>query len=138
MLGAVELDEFKAVLKACEDAYLRITLLGYKTVGRGSAFKPKLSVGWLEALKEIKSLRVGIDTVLVDTFWDELITCVNPRLMTRYEGQFSCYIDAVAKTINTSSYAEHEALKMGADKYNMDIAKSYAMLPHEVPSDARR
>lgn len=138
VLGAVDLDEFKAVLKACDDAYLRITLLGYKTVGRGSAFKPKLSVGWLEALKEVEGLKVGIDTVLVDTFWDELITCVNPRLMTRYEGQFSCYIDAVAKTINTSSYAEHKALNLGASKYDMDIAKTYALLPHEVPSDVRR
>jgi len=133
VVGVVDADEFKAVLEACADAHFPITLLGYKMVGRGPAFSPKTSSAWLNIVKEVcerRSLRVGIDTALADDHWDDLKNAgISEWLLTRIEGQFSCYIDAVAKTINTSSYTTRAGSPMGDLQF--DIPALYADLPHQ-------
>lgn len=102
------------ILRECANSGLRITLLGYKTTGRGKAFGEKPSSKWLNIVRDVckeKYLRVGIDTVLADKHWDDLIKVGVPSYcMTRYEGKYSCYIDAVNNTIGPSSYCAVEKM----------------------------
>ena len=116
VVGVVEEEVFRDVLLACAENHFPITLLGYKMVGRGPEFGAKPSSKWLSVVRDVcdeKHLCVGIDTALADRHWDDLIDAgVDPLLMTRVEGQFSCYIDAVARTINTSSYTDTPGLRI--------------------------
>jgi hypothetical protein len=114
-------DQFRDVLLACAEARIPITLLGYKQVGRGPAFGARPSDRWLEIVARVCEdhyLMVGIDTALADRHWDALLAAgVPPHCLTRVEGQFSCYVDAVARTIDTSSYADRPGTPIpdGAD-----------------------
>jgi organic radical activating enzyme len=122
VIGTANEEEFREILLACSKHMLPITLLGYKQVGRGPGFKLKPSSKWLEIISEVlkkKYIRIGIDTALADAHWDELIKAgVKEKFMTRKEGQFSCYIDAVEKTINTSSYTNDHGIPM-SNEYNV-------------------
>lgn len=132
VVGVAGEDEFRDILLACAEHHFPITLLGYKMVGRGPEFGAKPSSRWLTVVKEIcetKYLRVGIDTALADRHWDDLIAVGVPSCcMTRLEGQYSCYIDAVAKTINTSSYTDKPGLPIH-NLHNTNIADLYRSLP---------
>lgn len=132
VVGVAEEEEFRKILMACAEHHFQLTLLGYKMVGRGPEFGAKPSSKWLDIVKEVceeKYLRVGIDTALADRHWDDLIAAGVPsHCMTRVEGQFSCYIDAVTRTINTSSYTDKPGLDIG-NVYRQDIAELYQALP---------
>lgn len=107
-------EQFRALLIAAAESKLRITLLGFKTTGRGSAFGVRPAAGWLSVLADVcakQYLRVGIDTVLADRYWDALLKAGVPAwCMTRHEGAFSCYIDAVTKQLGPSSYCDETAM----------------------------
>lgn len=122
-------ENLEGVLRACAEHHLRVTLLGYKTAGRGDAFGEKPSAGWLEVVKRVAKethLHIGIDTALADKWWDALIKAGVPEwCMTRKEGAFSCYIDAVKGTIARSSY-EGEGVKL--DAYYEDVCEKFAAL----------
>lgn len=122
VIGTASEEEFRNILFACSSHMFPITLLGYKQVGRGPGFKVKPSSKWIDIISEVKKkkyIRIGVDTALADVHWDELIKAgVNDKFMTRKEGQFSCYIDAVEKTINTSSYTNDHGIPMNSE-YNI-------------------
>lgn len=109
VVGVADEKEFRAILNACAENGIPLTLLGYKMVGRGPSFGTKPNSKWLDIVASIakkKYMRVGIDTALADRHWDDLLKAgVPPYLMTRKEGQFSCYIDAVERKIDVSSYS---------------------------------
>jgi len=132
IVGVVEEYEFLKVLMACTKHRLPLTLLGYKDVGRGPEFGRKPEAKWLDILSDFCSTNwmcVGIDTALVDRYWDQLVEKgISKRLMTREEGQFSCYIDAVDKTMNTSSYNNKPGVSI-PDIYSTDIIALYRDLP---------
>jgi len=69
---------------------------------------------WLQIVASLckkKGLQVGIDTALADEHWQHLLAAGVPEwCMTRKEGQFSCYIDAVAGKIGPSSYCDPEQM----------------------------
>lgn len=132
VVGVVDEAEFREILTTCAENHLPITLLGYKQVGRGPKFGTKPSSKWFEIVSEIAEkqyLRVGIDTALADRHWDDLMTAgIKKQFLTRKEGQFSCYIDAVQKTMNVSSYTEAPGVPI-ASIYETDIAALYRSLP---------
>lgn len=109
VVGVAAEKEFRAILNACSEHGITLTLLGYKMVGRGPSFGTKPSSRWLDivaAVTKKKYLRVGIDTALADRHWNDLIRAGVPAyMMTRKEGQFSCYIDAVERKMHVSSYS---------------------------------
>lgn len=122
---------FKELLTACAEEHIPLTLLGYKTVGRGKSLLAKDYSWWLDVVLAVgkeKYLRVGIDTALAAQYVEQLHAARIPsRLFEVKEGAFSMYIDAVTKTAGPSSYAPE---KMGALAfgYGMDeeITKSFA------------
>lgn len=133
VVGVVDEEAFRDVLLACAEHSFPITLLGYKMVGRGPEFGARPSSRWLSVVRDVceaKYLRVGIDTALADRHWDDLIAAgVKPHMMTRVEGQYSCYIDAVARTINTSSYTDTPGIVFDDHVSKTDIGRLYRALP---------
>lgn len=89
-----------------------VLFLGYKTVGFGNKFQPnkftKEEVSTI--VKACKKL--SVDTAFVDAYGDILQECgVKASLIASPEGKFSCYIDAVEKTMAPSSYVKKDEMK---------------------------
>lgn len=109
VVGTTDEEGFKALLLACHAQHLPVTLLGYKTVGRGLMYQPK-AFDWVKVVADLvkdKHLRVGIDTVLADTSYQALMDAGVPDwCVTRYEGKFSAYIDAVEQKMGPSSFCK--------------------------------
>jgi hypothetical protein len=135
VIGVAEEPEFRKILNICAKNCLPVTLLGYKQVGRGPQFGVKSSAKWLKIVSAVAAkhpwFRIGIDTALADRHWDELLEAGVPeQCLTRTEGQFSCYVDAVAQTLNTSSYTKNPGITI-QDIYQTDLAAIYRDLPRE-------
>lgn len=109
VVGTEDEASFKALLLACHEAHLPVTLLGYKTVGRGLMYQPK-AFDWVKVVADVvkdKHLRIGIDTVLADTSYQALKDAGVPEwCVTRQEGKFSAYIDAVEGKMGPSSFCK--------------------------------
>lgn len=109
VVGTEDEASFKALLLACHEAHLPVTLLGYKTVGRGLMYQPK-AFDWVKVVADVvkgKHLRIGIDTVLADTSYQALMDAGVPDwCVTRREGKFSAYIDAVEGKMGPSSFCK--------------------------------
>lgn len=120
------------LLKRCQKEGFRCVLLGYKTTGRGSsapAQVPSKGVSWAKWLvdrmeafpSECPSL--GVDTVIASELaaLEDVSPSMRRRLswrLTTKEGQFSCYIDGVKRTMAPSSFLapeqEHETKALEA------------------------
>jgi MoaA/NifB/PqqE/SkfB family radical SAM enzyme len=114
VMGTTNLEVLKDILIESANKNLNITLLGYKTVGRGDSFIPENYDGWMDVLREVKKsllkegkyLQVSIDTALAAQYKEELEDMgVNLKTFHTTEGNFSLYIDAVNKTMGPSSYS---------------------------------
>lgn len=126
VMGSTAIFEYKRILEACRNKGLRVTLLGYKTDGRGSEFKPKPYDDWLTVLSDVAKkygLHVGIDTALATQFEQELKDADVPSWCYEIqEGKFSMYIDAVTKTMARSSYGQ-DLVKRSIDLKDKGRAK---------------
>jgi hypothetical protein len=113
ILDAHPMKDFVAVLKALENSYgTPLTLLGYKSTGRGGK-TPHRNAGWLSKVlgKKEKHPAIGIDTVIAQQYADELeLAKIDQRLYYKEEGRFSMYIDAVEKKFGKSSFVEPEEM----------------------------
>lgn len=122
---------FEDMLRRCEEHYLRLTLLGYKPIGRGSTFKPHDYSTWFESVKKMadqhKCPSLSIDTLLAQQWLPSLVAAGVPKWLYHLEeGKFSMYIDAVDKVCGPSSYdGPRIPLK---DGYHMDeeLLRAYA------------
>lgn len=119
VVGTTDDAEFRHLLLACVKEELPITLLGYKTVGRGLMYTPTL-FDWVSIVADVVKehhVRIGIDTTLVDTSYASLLAAGVPDwCLTRYEGKFSCYIDAVSGKMGPSSFCadkQYSPLNLG-------------------------
>lgn len=132
VMGATAtLRDFQDVLYACGDAEFPITLLGYKTTGRGLEHGERaVEPAWLKVVKDAvaqRHMRIGIDTVLVDRWWDALLKAGVPEwALTRKEGAFSCYVDAVARTVHASSFTDKPGLPLKTSATVDDFQAAYA------------
>lgn len=111
VLGSTTLSEYRKILEECYKHGVQVTLLGYKTNGRGNSFTVYPHSKWLEVIKDLISkgvyIRVGIDTAVVQQFERTIALAGIPtHLYHINEGKFSCYIDAVNGKIAPSSYAD--------------------------------
>lgn len=124
--------DFGSILNSCGYANLPVTLLGYKTTGRGLAHGEKpLQPMWIKevqgAMKAYPGLRIGIDTVLVDRWWDALLAAGVPKwALTRKEGRFSCYVDAVAGKLHASSFTGTDGVPLKPGATVDEFAQAYA------------
>ena len=126
VMGTVEKEEFRSIVQwykgnRYNGSVQGLTLLGYKTTGRGSDFTPIDYSWWIEIVNEIAGdgrIRIGIDTVLVDADEKALIdTGISPIFITDREGKFSCYYDAVNMKMGPSSFCDE------SEMVAMNIAK---------------
>lgn len=133
VVGSTDEDGFRALLLACHKAKLPVTLLGYKTVGRGLMYQPK-AFDWVSVVRDVvkaKYLRVGVDTVLADTGYQALRDAGVPEwCITRREGKFSAYIDAVEGKMGPSSFCKKSEyskvdLTEGFDALSDTITKTF-------------
>jgi hypothetical protein len=108
VLGVTSEQTFKEILQVAKKTYVPLTLLGYKTTGRGSAFKPYDYSDWWTHVKDVYGDWLGnlsIDTKLaVD--WANGLKQMDVSELSYHteEGKFSCYIDAIGGTISPSSF----------------------------------
>lgn len=119
VIGVVNDYMFAKILKTAHFYGFKVTLLGFKTTGRGSEFLKNKKIdhsGWIKEVKELVNQRqcpsIGIDTCLIQLCEEELKKNKIPKYVyTVYEGKFSCYIDAVNLTMGPSSFCQPEEMK---------------------------
>jgi hypothetical protein len=115
VMGVVSESDLEGIFRIAAPLGIRVTLLGYKRVGRGKNHLP-YTYDWLPGLIR-KAKRggwlpwVSIDTVLADDMWDKLMELGVPRVtLDRKDGLFSMYIDAVEDRAGPASYLPTEPL----------------------------
>lgn len=123
VMGSGTLDNLKNVIIAANKIGCRITLLGYKTTGRGNKVKPYDYSEWVPFIKELMEeyyLHLGVDTALALEYEDQLKEMgVNRLTYNTQEGKFSCYIDAVNLTVAPSSYCNGDNVhQLPKSQYN--------------------
>jgi hypothetical protein len=107
VLGSTPLDVFKGIVKAAK-AFDNITLLGWKTTGRGRDVAPHDYTDWLNIVKK-KFYTVGIDTCVAQRHEDLIKSAgIHECLYSLQEGQQSMYIDAVLQRAGASSFVEDD------------------------------
>jgi hypothetical protein len=102
--------QLESVIRECAKHRVHLTLLGFKTIGRGNGFKRYDNSKWLEIIKKVNKeipycLSIGVDTALVQQC-EEQIKEFPSWMYHKEEGTFSWYIDAVTKHMGPSSYHE--------------------------------
>jgi hypothetical protein len=105
VIGTGSDDDLRGVFEKAE--YDRVTLLGYKTNGRGKTFQARLDQDWITITNQCRLYKFGIDTALARQWSMELKRLKIPlNTWHTEEGKFSCYVDAVQKTVAPSSYCD--------------------------------
>jgi MoaA/NifB/PqqE/SkfB family radical SAM enzyme len=117
VMGVGTEQDFKDVLKAAREGWIEVTLLGYKTNGRGHLVTPKSNGNWVQYVTDLHAKnqcpKLGIDTKLAQVSSKELEEAkISKKLYHTEEGKFSMYIDAVNGLIAPSSYCEAEEMQM--------------------------
>jgi hypothetical protein len=129
VMGSTPLDELASIIKAAGKDHLRVTLLGYKTNGRGAQFRPHDYSGWLPVVQKARDKHwtaIGIDTALAADFGPQLKKAgVDSLYYTTQEGKFSAYIDAVEKKIGPSSYCDPMLMRpLSTERYSSDMERA--------------
>lgn len=108
--GCVSNDELDGILDVWP-RYLRVTVLGYKQQGHGADLQPSGMVG-ADMLRRVceHGWNVAIDTAMARHLGPEAISEFSAAVaVDAREGAFSCYVDAIGKTMAPSSYSAPEA-----------------------------
>lgn len=112
--GLVPPAELKEIFRRAFSHNMRVTLLGYKTTGRGARYASKLvAAPWYEWYTEAWFSRwlFSIDTALARQYSAEIERLdATPYSYHTEEGAWSCYIDAVAGKLGPSSYSHPETM----------------------------
>lgn len=117
---------FTKVLEECSYHNITLTILGFKTTGRGDSFLQKHNINtfnWFDLVKKMQKkghyVSIGIDTVIAQKYSDELKNQgINGLFYTKKEGQFSCYIDGVTQQIGPCSYEPHNMKNFNKTCFN--------------------
>lgn len=135
VMGMETRKEFEAYLKAIDASKIHsLTLLGYKTTGRGGSPKltkvvnayPWLAEALFEATKKYYA-NWGVDTAIVQTHGASLVKVGAKKVyLSNSEGAFSMYIDAVAKQAGPSSYHPEHMMEI---KDPEDLELMYQAMP---------
>ncbi len=112
VMGLGDREHFKNYLRAAREVGYRVTLLGYKTTGRGKDVIPFPYDWWVDTVSELIAAdecpSLSIDTPLANQYAG--VMPVENYMFHRLEGQYSLYIDAVALTMGASSFDPTETL----------------------------
>lgn len=105
-----------SIIKSCSLHNVSLTLLGFKTVGRGGVYQQFDYSEWFDLVLKLRTeghcCQIGIDTALVQQSEEILKLAKVPHwLYHKDEGAFSWYIDAVDNKMGPSSYEPTTAYK---------------------------
>lgn len=107
--GLVSAEEFRRICESAWENLMSVTLLGFKTTGRGGRWANKLvDSGWVKAYTEdwFRRWNFRIDTALARQYLTEIRELgAEETTFHTEEGAWSCYVDAVAQTMGASSYS---------------------------------
>lgn len=128
VVGTHDITETANIIRAFVDADMPMLLLGYKEEGFGANFTKydlsdlplviKLMSG-SEADIENRRFDLSVDTAFLEQFPNFVDVLNIPSVLyTKYEGKFSCYIDAVTGKMGPSSYCKPEKMT--------DLPKEYS------------
>lgn len=140
ILGTGELD---AILYAASIRNVPVTLLGFKSNGRGACFLEKMSAqqkkemmgGWLDTVSEAKEKnrcpRVGVDSAIVEQFREQIEEKlkVSRYFLSPSDGKFSMFINGVNKTYGRSSF-DPESYKID-DFRDFDLKEAFLKFQKE-------
>ena len=124
VMGTLNSWEFDNILKACYENRFKLTLLGFKEVGRGVGFKPQKYDWWLDSIK--KKQKTGTPSICIDTalalqYEKEILAAGIPSYMFHtLEGKFSMYYDSMRGLVGPSSYCKETEIV----EWNCDEQKS--------------
>jgi MoaA/NifB/PqqE/SkfB family radical SAM enzyme len=107
VVGAVPQADFERLVQFCKDNYLPLTLLGWKSTGRGDDSK-RHAIDWKETLQRLEVRQVTIDTALARS---SDMSGIDPETYHTTEGSVSCYVDAVERKVGPSSYSTSLLMK---------------------------
>lgn len=128
VMGLEDAAGYVAFLRAAHKHGFRVTLLGYKTVGRGIEVIPNDYSDWIPLTKMLiaagKSPTISIDTPLAAQYADQLP--VPKYAFHTKEGFVSAYIDAVQMGMSASSFENQNLIPLSGD-----LRKDYAQV---IPS----
>ncbi|RLA58768.1 MAG: hypothetical protein DRQ89_14985, partial [Epsilonproteobacteria bacterium] len=106
-------DGIEQMLHICHDLGYTVTLLGYKTTGRGGDVVPVPYQDWMEKIIKLRDNghcpTIGVDTVMLDQA-KVLGINIPSWISTPSEGTASMYIDAVQMKAGASSFVEEEKM----------------------------
>lgn len=131
VMGTSSTEELIEILKQCRDYEFHVTLLGYKTNGRGDLFKPIQQDGILEIISSLSEKNsigtVSMDTVLAHEIRDKLEAAgINKASYETQDGKFSMYLDAVGGFIAPASYGSMEQKVLCTDSsFGQAIVDNY-------------
>lgn len=112
VMGLGDREHFVSYLSAAAEVGWRVTLLGYKTTGRGKQVVPYPYEWWVDAvdglIREGRCPSLSVDTPLAEQF-DGRMPVASHMYHTR-EGAFSMYVDAVAMRMGASSFDDTVSL----------------------------
>lgn len=112
VMGLGDKESFKEYMRAADEVGWRVTLLGYKTSGRGKDVVPYPYNWWVKAVDELiaegRCPSFSIDTPLADQYAGRMP--VDDFMYHRHEGKFSVFIDAVEMKMGASSFENNESL----------------------------
>lgn len=125
---------FERILEWASQNVSRVTLLGYKTTGRGAAFSGRIRRPAGFWLKKTRShcawMPVAIDTVLAASSEKALRKAQVPGWSYHtLEGKFSAYVDAVTGRMGPSSFAtelDELDLSAGAEEIASSVREGFA------------
>lgn len=129
VLGAVSIETLGEIFVAAAENHVAITVLGWKTTGRGGSGPLHDVSGWVKIAKDSKLWMIGMDTEALRQWGHELSGDLRV-LTTPEEGRFSAYWDAVTGRFGPSSFCDDSAMiKVGSDPASFDIATTMASFP---------
>lgn len=124
VMGLNNREQFDNMLRAAREYGYRVTLLGYKTFGRGNEVQPENYDWWLDSIFSTEGLDISIDTALALQYHQQILDAGVPQYMFHTtEGRFSAYVDAVAMTLHPSSYDEEQSYDFNGLTWLTNFAK---------------
>jgi len=118
---------FRDILETAAQQKLRVTLLGYKSVGRGENYTPK-KYDWLEIYQALGCKpTLSIDTALAKASQERLDEANVPRYLYRVkEGEFSMCVDLVNNTMGRASHEKDTFVEFGDELTADKVVKQFA------------
>ena len=150
VVGTASLNELGAIASQCISKGTRLTLLGYKEVGRGAAAasfqknRQECETGWIAEVKNVATklgkrwFTIGVDTALAALSKDDIDAIRKkgnecPFSIDHREGVRSMYVDAVSMSMSQSSYIGDQGIPFDKDWFSRWEAMN-PVVPKTKPS----